>query len=118
MLGYDICIMGYQGKNRHNPKIMCGIDSCIWRYRPPIEKTSIKTLYPHLYNHISITYIILTSYEPHRSGSFRAAYSTMLEQEEAKREFLLAALVKDYPNVVGNLTTKGDLTYRDLKERI
>jgi len=42
---------------------------------------------------------------------FRAAYRAVLELEEAKREFFLAALVKHYTNVVDSLTTKGDLTY-------
>jgi len=51
-------------------------------------------------------------------GSFKAAYRTVLELEEAKREFLLAALVKYYSNVVDNLTTKAYLTYRELKERL
>jgi len=53
-----------------------------------------------------------------RPGSFKAAYRTVLELEEAKREFLLAALVKYYPNVVDKLTTKADLTYRELNERL
>lgn len=47
-------------------------------------------------------------------GSGKAIYRTVLENEGLKRDFLLAALVNHYPN----LTTKGDLTYNDLKHRL
>ncbi|KAF8453862.1 hypothetical protein BGX38DRAFT_1175962 [Terfezia claveryi] len=50
-----------------------------------------------------------------RPGSFKAVYRTLLELEEAKREYLLASLVTHYPNVVDNLTTKENLSYEDLK---
>lgn len=51
-------------------------------------------------------------------GSFKATYRTLLELEEAKREYLLASVVTHYPNVVDNLTTKENLSYDDLKERL
>ncbi|RPB21716.1 hypothetical protein L211DRAFT_811501, partial [Terfezia boudieri ATCC MYA-4762] len=53
-----------------------------------------------------------------RPASFKAIYRMLLENEEAKREYLLASLVTHYPNVVDNLTTKDHLTYEDLKERL
>jgi len=41
-----------------------------------------------------------------------------LSFDEAKRDFLLAALVKHYPNPVDNLSTKDNLTYAELKSRL
>ncbi|RPB29273.1 hypothetical protein L211DRAFT_845258 [Terfezia boudieri ATCC MYA-4762] len=52
-----------------------------------------------------------------RPGSFKAAYRTLLELEEAKREYLLASLVTHYLNVVDTLT-KDHLSYKDLKVRL
>ena len=50
-------------------------------------------------------------------GSSKAVYRTVLENQELKRDFLLAALVNHYPKIVDNLT-KGDLTYNDVKHRL
>ena len=42
----------------------------------------------------------------------------VMEQDEAKRDWLLAGLVSQYPNVVDNMTTKDSLTYAQLKLRL
>ena len=39
----------------------------------------------------------------------------VLEQDEATRDWLLAALVSHHPNLVDNMTTKDNLTYSQLK---
>ena len=39
----------------------------------------------------------------------------VLEQDEAKRDWLLIALVSQHPNLEDNMTTKDDLTYAQLK---
>jgi len=41
-----------------------------------------------------------------------------LEEDFAKRDFLLAALSEHYPNPVDNLTTKADLSYAEARHRM
>jgi len=45
-------------------------------------------------------------------------FRTFLEEDYAKRDFLLAALTKHDPNPVDNLTTKSNLSYAELKHHI
>jgi len=49
---------------------------------------------------------------------YKADYRKLPDNDKYQRDCLLSALVKHYPNVVDNLTTKGDLFYEDLKERL
>ena len=42
----------------------------------------------------------------------------VLDQDEAKRDWLLVALVSQHPNLVDNMTTKDNLTYSQLKVRL
>jgi len=49
---------------------------------------------------------------------YKADYRRLLDNDKYKRDCLLSTLVKHYINVVDNLTTKGDLSYEDLKERL
>ena len=42
----------------------------------------------------------------------------MLDQDEAKRDWMLSALVSRHPNLVDNMTTKGNLTFAQLKVRM
>jgi len=51
-------------------------------------------------------------------GCYKANYRRLLVNDKYKRDCLLSALVKHYPNVVDNLITKEDLSYEDLKERL
>jgi len=51
-------------------------------------------------------------------GCYKADYRRLLDNDKYKRDCPLSTLVKHYPNVVNNLTTKGDLSYEDLKERL
>ncbi|RPB21198.1 hypothetical protein L211DRAFT_890294, partial [Terfezia boudieri ATCC MYA-4762] len=53
-----------------------------------------------------------------RPASFKAIYRILLENEEAKREYLFVSLITHYLNIIDNLTTKVYLTYEDLKERL
>ena len=52
------------------------------------------------------------------ANSYRQALRTFLAFDEAKRDFLLAALIQFYPNPVDNLSTKDNLTYAELKSRL
>jgi hypothetical protein len=52
------------------------------------------------------------------ANGYRQALRTFLSFDEAKRDFLLGALVKHYPNPVDNLSTKDNLTYAELKSRL
>ena len=42
----------------------------------------------------------------------------VLDKDEAKRDWLLTALISHYPEIVDNLTTKDNLTYSQLKIRL
>jgi len=52
------------------------------------------------------------------ANGYRPALRTFLSFDKAKRHFLLGALVKYYPNLVDNLSTKDNLTYAELKSRL
>jgi len=49
---------------------------------------------------------------------YQQKFCAFLEEDYAKRDFLLAALSKHYPNPVDNLTTKLNLSYAELKHHI
>ena len=61
-------------------------------------------------------------YQLASSGSSKSRYRKLmkevLEQDEAKRDWLLSSLVSHYPNAVDNLLTKDKLTYAELKLRL
>ena len=66
-----------------------------------------------------IKWSCLYSYTPSANpNTYKAAYRVILEIDEYKRDCLLAALVKHHPNIVDNPTTKNDLTYNNLKQRL
>ncbi|RPB24382.1 hypothetical protein L211DRAFT_785304, partial [Terfezia boudieri ATCC MYA-4762] len=48
----------------------------------------------------------------------RAAFHNFMNFDETKRDFLLTALVKFYPNLVDNLTNKPNLKYVDFKHHL
>jgi len=50
------------------------------------------------------------------SDSYRKTFATFLNQDKAKRDFLLGFLVKHPKNVNDNLTTKDSLSYADVKQ--
>jgi len=49
------------------------------------------------------------------SDPYRQKFRAFLEEDYAKRDFLLAALSEHYPNPVDNLTTKTNLTYAEAR---
>jgi len=49
---------------------------------------------------------------------YRQKFKAFLEEDFAKRDFLLAALSRVYPNPVDNLTTKTNLTYTEVRYRM
>ena len=49
---------------------------------------------------------------------YRKKFHAFLKVDYTKRDFLLAALSKYYPNPVDNLTTKSNLSYAELKHHI
>jgi len=49
---------------------------------------------------------------------YRQKFRAFLDEDYVKRDFLLAALSKHYPNPVDNLTTKPNLSYAELKHHI
>jgi hypothetical protein len=48
------------------------------------------------------------------SDTYRTKFREFLEEDKAKRDFLLGFLVKHHENVVDNLTTKDSLSYSDV----
>jgi hypothetical protein len=51
-------------------------------------------------------------------SSYKKDFVCILSHDDAKRDFLLAALSSSFENVVDNLTTKPDLTFDDAKLRL
>ena len=49
---------------------------------------------------------------------YRQKFRAFLDEDYAKRDFLLAALSKRYPNLMDNVTTKSNLSYAELKHHI
>jgi len=52
------------------------------------------------------------------SDSYPKTFATFLNEDQAKRDFLLGFLVKHHKNVIDNLTTKDSLSYADVKQRL
>lgn len=50
--------------------------------------------------------------------SYRKSFHTFLCEDKAKRDFLLGFLVRHHPNVVDNLSTKDQLTFAEVKQRL
>jgi len=50
------------------------------------------------------------------SDSYRKTFATFLNEDKAKRHFLLGFLVKHHKNMIDNLTTKDSLSYADVKQ--
>src|SRR5690606_881241 len=50
--------------------------------------------------------------------SYRVAFSKFLDEDKAKRDFLLGFLVRHHKNVVDNLSTKDNLSFADGKQRL
>src|SRR5690606_10442549 len=48
--------------------------------------------------------------------SYRVAFSKFLDEDKAKRDFLLGFLVRHHKNVVDNLSTKDNLSFADVKQ--
>ena len=63
---------------------------------------------------------LLASSSGSASGStkYRVLMRQVLDQDEAKRDWLLAGLVPHHPNLVDNMTTKDNLTFSQLKVRL
>ena len=49
---------------------------------------------------------------------YNVHFREFLDSDRAKRDFLLTALSKKYPNIVDNLTTKEDLKFEELKDKL
>jgi ribosomal protein L37AE/L43A len=54
------------------------------------------------------------TYGSNDSDTYRVKFREFLEEDKAKRDFLLGFLVKHHENVVDNLTTKDSLSYSDV----
>jgi hypothetical protein len=52
------------------------------------------------------------------SDTYRTKFREFLEDDKAKRDFLLGFLVKHHENVVDNLTTKDSLSYSDVVQKL
>ena len=52
------------------------------------------------------------------TSKYKMLMKQVLEQDEAKRDWLLAALVSNHPNIVDNMTSKDNLSYAQLKLRL
>jgi len=52
------------------------------------------------------------------SDSYRTTFANFLNEDKAKRDFLMDFLVKHHKNVIDNLTTKDSLSYTDVKQRL
>ncbi|RKF83297.1 hypothetical protein GcM3_014032, partial [Golovinomyces cichoracearum] len=52
------------------------------------------------------------------TDSYRQEFGTFLGNDKAKRDFLLGMLSRHCKNVVDNLTTKDDLSFTDVKQRL
>jgi len=50
--------------------------------------------------------------------SYRTTFAAFLNEDKAKRDFLMGFLVKHHENVIHNLTTKDSLSYADVKHRL
>jgi hypothetical protein len=51
-------------------------------------------------------------------NNYLKTFSAFLDEDKAQRDFLLGFLVKHHQNVVDNLTTKEDLTFAEVKQRL
>jgi len=60
----------------------------------------------------------LTKLSKASSDSYQKTFATFLNEDKAKRDFLLGFLVKHHKNVIYNLTTKDSLSYADVKQRL
>ena len=60
----------------------------------------------------------LTKLSKASSDSYRKIFATFLNEDKAKRDFLLGFLVKHHKNVIDNLTTKDSLSYADIKQQL
>ena len=60
----------------------------------------------------------LTNLAAGSNDTYRRKFYDFLEQDKAKRDFLLGFLVNHHQNVVDNLTTKDDLSYSDVVQRM
>jgi len=60
----------------------------------------------------------LTKLSKASSDSYRKTFATFLNEDKAKRDFLLGFLAKHHKNVINNLTTKDSLSYADGKQRL
>lgn len=52
------------------------------------------------------------------TSRYRSLMKQLLDQDEVKRDWLLAALASHHPNLVDNMSTEDDLTYLQLKVRL
>jgi len=60
----------------------------------------------------------LTKLSKASSDSYRKTFAKCLNEDKAKRYFLLCVLGKHHKNVIDNLTTKDSLSYADVKQRL
>ena len=60
----------------------------------------------------------LTKLSKGSSDSYRTIFVAFLQEGKAKRDFLMGFLVKHHQNVIDNLTTKDNLLYADVEQRL
>jgi len=60
----------------------------------------------------------LTKLSKGSTDSYRTTFAAFLQEDKAKRDFLMGFLVKHHKNVIDNLTTKDGLSYANVKQRL
>jgi len=60
----------------------------------------------------------LSKYSKGSSDSYRTTFAAFLNEDKAKRNFLMGLLVKHHKNVIDNLMTKDSLSYADVKQQL
>jgi len=61
---------------------------------------------------------ILTQMATSGSSTYRTKLIEFLDQDEAKRDVLLSTLIPYMTNVIDNISTKGDISYAEAKQRL
>jgi len=71
---------------------------------------------PGFISNVESQWLHLTKLSKASSDSYRKTFATFLNEDKAKRDFLLGFSVKHHKNMIDNLTTKDSLSYADVKQ--
>jgi len=73
---------------------------------------------PGFISKLESQWLHLTKLLKDSSDAHQQTFATFLNEDKAKRDFLLGFLVKHHKNVIDNLTTKDSLLYADIKQQL